>query len=156
MKTDDEIETLIGDIVERLKIDRVEIDTDLIEHPQLVWEISREVALALSERDSAKETCKRVRSALLADMFEDNPKLAKNKAEEEVESDTRFKNKRSAYLSACSRLERLAALKEAVVARGYALHNFASIACARMGFSDSISSNNQSGSLRDYRKEKEG
>lgn len=149
----DELRDLIDDLSAKIIINRDDIDEDVMRHPQLILEVGMAYAKALSLRDGLKERVKRVTASLLTDMFEMNPKLAKSKADEEAKCHATVVNVQQEYMDACWAFDRLAALKEAYVARGFALHDFTQMQIARMSFSGSITGKNQpaSGSVSDYR-----
>jgi hypothetical protein len=117
---------------DELKIDQANLDVELVQHPQLLFEAATGYAMALSNRDSAKDEMKAVEGRVAVRLRGSLSKTTEKAIDHAISTDSEYETARAKYQSACNECEQWLALKEAFVARGFALHNLAAIYTARM------------------------
>lgn len=108
-----------SDYRSKLKIDREALDDELIMQPQLVFEVGRACALALSLRDQDKSDLKRLLVSTAAGLRAAGS--AATVANAEAVTDAAYMSAEAGLRIRDKRLDEWEALKEAVKAKGYAL-----------------------------------
>lgn len=110
---------------DRLKIDRLSLDTELVEQPGLYYEICEQYAMAVSRRDQAHDGYKQVDAER---SIRHREKLAKNDAKvtegrirEAVASDPKFLEAKATHVRASLEVEKWQALKESFQQRAWVL-----------------------------------
>ncbi|WP_201785647.1 hypothetical protein, partial [Streptococcus agalactiae] len=80
-------EQAIRSFKNRLRIDKNDLDNELVEQSHLFFEVSERLTWAKAERDEVKRECDELAGELKADLFAENPKLADTKATAIVKKD---------------------------------------------------------------------
>jgi hypothetical protein len=110
---------------DKLKIDQHSLDTALREHPDLFYKVASELALAISNRDEAKQDVDEVEAEVDMELRKDAATSGAKTTEKEIESNRKVdKNVRAAndrFLAKRYEAAKWTALKEAYEARSYAL-----------------------------------
>jgi len=116
---------------EQLKIDRHALDAELVQQPQLFWQVSEAHVNAVSRRDAQKEIVERTRAgcslAIRGRALEEGRKTTEGCIEAEMSMDQEVIDVTDAYLSMCAEADRLHALKEAFNQRAYVLRDLAGL-----------------------------
>ena len=114
-----------------LKIDRGRLDDMLVEQPVLFHDVSDAYALAVSQRDMAREDQKRVSARAVGAVREalsvEGIKPTVSLTDERLEQNESHIEARDRYKSAAMRADRLLALKEAFQQRSYMLKDLAGL-----------------------------
>jgi hypothetical protein len=108
-----------------LGVDKYQLDDELVRHPELLHKVSDAVAEANAKRDQMKESLqtadaeldKDVREALEADEVKATEPMVKNL----VQTDKKHKQAFDAWLAAKLAADKLAALKESFITRGFSI-----------------------------------
>jgi len=119
------------EMAERLKINRDALDQELIEQPQLFWQVSERYLWAVSIRDARKEELEQTRARISLDIRSVSAKAGEKTTEAGilalVQTDSRALEVKEAYTKAVEEAARWAALKEAFSQRAYILRDLASL-----------------------------
>ena len=112
----------------RLRINKYDLDDELVEQPVLFHRVAEGHALSMSNRDSQKEYLKRIEGRIAirvrSELFEaGTPKPTKEQILSALNTDTEWQNEREKFLETSKLVDRWFALLDAYRARGYALHN---------------------------------
>jgi hypothetical protein len=127
MKTErDRFEEKLVEYKERLKIDKNALDDEVVEQPELFWHVSNEFALAVSQRDSKKESYQRIHAILSRDLRKEiEDKEGKKPTEAAIsaaiERHVDYKTRRDEYLHSAFRAQSWKALMESFEQRGHML-----------------------------------
>ena len=121
----------------RLRIDKDDLDEELIEHPTLIEDVGMQHALAMSDYEAQKEYLKhiagRIESASIDRLQRGGvTKPTASQRDNAIEADEEWQRERAKLLKMSRTMNEWLALKEAFIARGYALHNLTGLAIARM------------------------
>jgi hypothetical protein len=115
----------ITQLEEKLKIDEHSLDVALREHPDLFYKVATELALAISNRDEAKQALDVIEARVDMDFREDAAKIGAKTTEKEIESNKKVD--RSVIAASAQYLEekyntaKWQALESAYESRSYAL-----------------------------------
>jgi len=112
----------------RLRIDKYDLDNELVEQPVLIHKVAEGHALAMSDRDAQKEYLKhiegRINIRVRSEMIEaGTEKPTKEQIVSAVNVDPEWQRERQKFLDLSTLVDRWFALLDAYRARGYALHN---------------------------------
>lgn len=131
---------LMQELTDGLRIDRENLDEDLIRHPTLFHRVSELHARAVSDRDSLKVDIEKAQASLYnqfrQEAEEANGNLEKGEKPEKVtdtainrkvEASKKIRDLRTSYLEANSRAVSLDALKESYKQRGYVFNNLTAL-----------------------------
>lgn len=122
------------DMAEGIKIDRDELDTCLIQQPQLYYEVSERLALAISRRDAQRDEVKVTESEVDEIVREEAAEEEKKITEAGVKAQVAQHRSVVAARRLLTRLEteigRLSALKEAYSQRSHALRELCGLYAA--------------------------
>jgi hypothetical protein len=121
------------DLRSKIRLNRNAVDDDLEEHADLVFEVNTGHAFAMSKRDGQKEYLKRIENRIAArarDSMGGKGSLAD--VARVMEEDPEWIKERDKYLDLCAEVDHWGALREAYIARGFALHNLAAYAISQM------------------------
>lgn len=114
-----------------LRIDRNDLDTELVQQPDMYYRISREMAMSISRRDAAKlerdRTEAEVDLSLRHSHAADEKKPMESFYRNKVLLDTDFIDSQDKYIEACGTADRWQALKDAFSQRAYALKDLVSL-----------------------------
>jgi hypothetical protein len=109
----------------KLQINEHSLDVALREHPDLFYKVASELALAISNRDEAKQDLGVVEAAVDMEVRAEAARLNEKTTEKEVQSQVKLDKKvvsaNDKYLSESLNTAKWAALKEAYESRSYAL-----------------------------------
>lgn len=116
---------LIKKLEAALLIDQHSLDTALREHPDLFYKVATELALAISNRDEAKQDLDETEAQVDLEIRADCARLNEKTTEKEVMSqckiDKRVKSANDKFLAERLNTAKWTALKEAYESRSYAL-----------------------------------
>ena len=114
-----------------LKINKLDLDNELVEHPGHLFEVGSAYARAVSERDGQKEYLKQLEAKLSIEVREALSSAAKKPTQAAVSAEVEAKDEwieaRETFLDRCHEADTWAALKEAYIQRGFALNNLVQI-----------------------------
>lgn len=117
--------TDIKRLKEGLKINEHSLDTALRDHPDLFYAVSMELALAISNRDEAKQNLEEVEAQVDIEIRSECERLKEKTTEKEIESlkkvDPKVKSANDKFLAEKLNAANLTALKDAYESRSYAL-----------------------------------
>ena len=116
----------------RLLIDKHNLDDELVEHPELLFEASKGMMLAISDRDTQKDYLKQIEGRITSRVAEQDPKAAQWKQDRWKEADEEWVDERKKYNRLSKKVNQWQALDEAFKQRGYMLNNLARVFAARM------------------------
>lgn len=121
----------IDEMQEWLKIDRDQLDEELIRQPEMFFRVSRELADAINDRDTIKDALNRI-EAKLSDQIREEKRTAEEKftvgeIADAVKRHEKYRSKQEAYRIASQKVDLIAALKEAFAQRSYVLKELASL-----------------------------
>lgn len=130
----------IQELVEGLRVDRDNLDEDLIRHPTLFHRVGELHAKAVGDRDSLKVDIEKTEADLYNQFRQEaedaNGNLEKGEKPEKVtdtaikrkiEASKKMKSLKAAFLEANSRAVTLDALKESYKQRGYVFNNLTAL-----------------------------
>lgn len=110
---------------DKLKIDEHALDIALREHPDLFYKVATELALAISNRDEAKQVLDETEAEVDMELRKDAATSGAKTTEKEIESnkkvDSKVKSANDKFLEERFNAAKWTALKEAYEARSYAL-----------------------------------
>ena len=108
-----------------IRIDRNDLDAELVRQPELVWHAANGFVLAVSRRDQSKDALKRVEAeaADRARKESDNAKPTVKEIEARIERDKFVIEKRKKLRVLSKKVNEWDAVKAAIHARGFALKN---------------------------------
>lgn len=115
-----------ADFRDQLKIDKSAMDNELVKQPQLVYEVGRSYALAVSKRDSAKNDLKRT-SVRVADEIKDDEKVSATEAAKRIVLKAEYMKGEAGLRILDRRVHEWDALRSAVNAKGFALRELADL-----------------------------
>ena len=114
-----------------LKIDRENLDEEVMRQPELFYRVSAELASAISDRDGAKDLMNRTEARIKEDIREEWRKEEKKFTVTEVDDAAsrhpKFKSRQEEYRAASQRVELVSAMKEAFQQRSYMLRELSSL-----------------------------
>lgn len=117
--------TNINELKKGLRIDEHALDHALRDHPVLFYNVSAELALAISNRDEAKQDLEEVEAVVDMELRKSAAVSGERTTEKEIESnrktDQRVKSANDKFLVEKLNAANLAALKEAFEQKSYAL-----------------------------------
>jgi cysteinyl-tRNA synthetase len=121
------------DVRDELRIDRDQLDHELLGQPELVYDVNMSHAAAINMRDSFKEQLKRIEadaSAMHRARLErtSSGRVTKQEVEDAVEADHEVMEARDELSDLAARVRRWEVCSESVKARGYALHKLVDMA----------------------------
>jgi len=126
-------ESLLDRLTARLKFNKDDLDNELPEHADLVFQVGREFALSESARDGQNEKLKRLKPAMYERVGQAlGPKAAQWKMDASLEEQPDWAEERDTYLRLKFETRRWEELKDAFSQRGYAMHNSAGLVTARI------------------------
>jgi thioesterase domain-containing protein len=109
----------------KLQINEHSLDVALREHPDLFYKVASELALAISNRDEAKQDLGVVEAAVDMEVRAEAARMNEKTTEKEVQSQVKLDKKvvsaNDKYLAESLNAAKWAALKEAYESRSYAL-----------------------------------
>ncbi|AFE86397.1 hypothetical protein vBValSR12Z_71 [Vibrio phage vB_ValS_R12Z] len=120
-------EQAIRSFKNRLRIDKNDLDNELVEQSHLFFEVSERLTWAKAERDEVKRECDELAGELKADLFAENPKLADTKATAIVKKDPDYQERYREKSDADRIVGAWEALVEAFKSRGYMLRQLADL-----------------------------
>ncbi|ATI19150.1 hypothetical protein KF4_068 [Vibrio phage vB_VpaS_KF4] len=120
-------ESAIRSFKNRLRIDKNDLDNELVEQSHLFFEVSERLTWAKAERDEVKRECDELAGELKADLFAENPKLADTKATAIVKKDPDYQERYREKSDADRIVGAWEALVEAFKSRGYMLRQLADL-----------------------------
>ncbi|AFV81305.1 hypothetical protein F862_gp073 [Vibrio phage vB_VpaS_MAR10] len=123
----DTSETAIRSFKGRLRIDKNDLDNELVEQSHLFFEVSERLTWAKAERDEIKRECDELAGEIKAEIFADNPKMADTKATALVKKDADFIERYREKTEADRIVGAWEALVEAFKSRGYMLRQLADL-----------------------------
>lgn len=133
---------MIEELEAELKVDRFNLDEELVQHPQLFWKVSEAAVLARSRVDKLKADLDRLEAVLDQKYREEailmDTKITERGVSMSVERDPERLALQSEYLDRKFRAERLDALKDAFRARAYVLRDLVELHIAGYYSGDSI------------------
>lgn len=134
---------LIADLEGSLKIDQHALDEALIQQPDLFYRVSKELTLAVSRRDLAKQELEELIAELGNDVrvtaVRNEEKVTEGGIKEKVTMDNSVKRAEREMLSHSRIVGQLTALKDAYVQRSYMLKDLAGLYVANY-YTDSAGS----------------
>ena len=108
-----------------LKIDEHSLDTALRDHPDLFYDVGMQLALAISNRDEAKQNLDETEAAVDLEIRAECARLNEKTTETQIQSlkkvDPKVKKANDAYFKEKLNAANLTVLKESYEARSYAL-----------------------------------
>lgn len=114
-----------------LKIDKFNLDEELVQQPQLLYEVSSQLSLYTSRRDAAKQQLQNAEAAADNAIRRRASKREQRITEREIESrkrsDPEVEQANKVYLDLCYACNMLAGLKEAFQQRSYVLKDLVSL-----------------------------
>lgn len=117
--------TVLEDYKKKLRIDEHALEIALRDHPDLVFDIGQELALAISNRDEAKQELDELRAEvaneLRAEASRNDERITDSAVNSGVELDKRVKSANDAFLARKLEASQWQVLKEACEQRSYAL-----------------------------------
>ena len=130
-------EETLDDRIERyegyLRIDVGDLDNEIIEYPQVYYEVSKMYAEVLSIRDKAKNDVKELYAELTFEARQDLEKPTDAKVEAWVLDNNEHRAAQQKYYAANFDLDRVSALKTAFEQRSYAMREIVDLhACGYM------------------------
>jgi hypothetical protein len=126
----------ISDGERYLRIDRNNLDKDVIQQPQLYWEVSRNLTEALDKKDQLKDLMERTFAKISNDIRGEEPKSTESKLKELTTIDPEYQTSRNDYLNAKAIADKWQALKDAFSQRSFMLKELVSLYSANY-FSES-------------------
>lgn len=111
----------------KLRIDKNNLDGELVIQSQTFYEISERLTWAKAERDEIKRECDELAAELKSVIFQENPKLAATKADSLVKKDEDFIELYKERKEADRIVGMWEALVEAFKSRGYMLRQLADL-----------------------------
>lgn len=121
----------LTDYERQLKIDKDDLDNELIGQPGEYYRIAKEVALTVSWRDEAKmlrdEAYAEADVDVRADMEKTDTKIVEANVKAQCELDDDVKVAKRTYLKHVDLVKRWEALEEAIKGRGYALKDLVAL-----------------------------
>lgn len=110
----------------KLRIDEHALDVALREQPDLVYAVSQQLALAISERDQAKLELEEQEAETAIDLREDaeanDEKITDKSVEAQVKADPSVQRLAKTFIKSKAEAAKWAALQEAYEQRSYALN----------------------------------
>lgn len=121
----------IEEFSEALRIDRDDLDTELVQQPQLFHDVSDEWALAISRRDAAKIRRNKEHAKLRIEI-KDEVEISGQRATDSLlqalmDKHPRYIKTSLAHNQACEEADRWGALKDAFLQRSYALKDLVAL-----------------------------
>lgn len=114
-----------------LAIDKHNLDSALVEQPELYQVVAEEHVLAVSRRDELKDDLKRVEGELQIRIRKEAAEIKAKATEKsilsEVETHTEYIAAREAFLNACKEADLWQAMKESFIQRSYVLKDLTSL-----------------------------
>lgn len=133
------------DYDQELKIDRHALDDALAEQPVVFARVAQDCALAISERDHAKEDLEVTRAEVSLDvrqrLEQEGTKSTEAVVAAQIELDRRYREAMKVLLETKAAADRLAAIKEAFAQRAFALKDLCGLYVAGYWGTDSVKSN---------------
>lgn len=127
-----------------LKINRMQLDTEIEQHPTLLFEVSEAYAKAVAVRDTSKEELKGLSAELYAKhrkmLARSEEKVTEGMVNAAVQQDDKYLEAQTALIEADESVGKLSALKDAFHSRGYMLRDLASLYLANYFTRDSANS----------------
>lgn len=120
-------ETAIRQFKQKLRIDKNDLDGELVIQAHVFFEVSERLTWAKAERDSVKQECDELAGNIKAEIFEEQPKLAATKADALVRKDPEFIDLYKERKEADRIVGMWEALVEAFKSRGYMLRQLADL-----------------------------
>lgn len=115
----------IEEFKKKLSIDEHGLEFALRDHPNFVYDVGMELALAISHRDEAKQSLEEIEASVDAEIREEAAEQGEKITEKEVESHKkvhdRVKKANQTYLNSKLNASQWSVLKEAFDQRSYAL-----------------------------------
>lgn len=109
----------------RTRIDKDAIDTEMVEHPELLRKVGAQHALSISDRDAQKEYLKRIEGRIRARVRATlDGKPTQDDVARAVEADPEWQKERDEYLRHCFEVEMWFGLVEVFKSRGFAIHGY--------------------------------
>lgn len=110
-----------------LKIDKSALDDEIIQQPQLFFEVSEAYVEAVAVRDSKKEELAQIDAELDAKYRNSLEKATEGTIKAKIQTDKKHGTAFTAYINAKELADSLLALKEAFQQRGYMLRDLVSL-----------------------------
>ena len=132
----------------KLRINEHDLNTTIREHPEYLYHVGKECALAVSRRDGLKDEMKRAMANVLLKAKNGVEKCTDTQANAKVDLDREVIAARKAYMDACLESDLWAELKDAFLQRGYALKDLCNMYLANY-YSETSVKGPQSGAARD-------
>lgn len=150
---------LIDELRDFLRIDRNNLDQEIIEQPELFYRVSEAYVNAVSLRDKYSEELKQIDAEVdltLRQHFESSGKKVTEKViDSEVKSSGKHETASEKYLNAKAEAEKLLAIKEAFIQKSYMIRELCGIYISGYSVAEtSISADNNVKSDRLERKSK--
>ena len=126
----------------KLKINKHELDEELIAQPDLLNEVGWRAALAVSHYDNRRQEFKEITGRLF-ERIKTDKSLSDKRAEYLLEGRTKYKTAHEAVLRAKYLMDLWAALKESFIQRSFVLKDLAALYIASYYTTQSVSGPNE-------------
>ena len=117
----------IKQLEDKLRIDEHALEVSLREHPELFYKVATELALAISNRDEAKQDLEEVEALVDMEIRKDASAVGGKTTEKEIDSlkkaDERVITASDKFMEERYNAAKWSALKEAYEQKSYALYN---------------------------------
>lgn len=125
------------EIEDRIRIDRDDLDNELVDQPELLFHAYNGFLMAGSRRDAFKEDQIRADAEIADEWTEGALREGKKPPSQaaitrQLSTERRHIEARDRYLDACADTDKWQALKEAIVSRGMMLRELAQMQTARL------------------------
>jgi hypothetical protein len=142
----------LSELKTRLHIDKDDLDTELVEHPELFYQVASAYVEAVSDRDAKKESMKqldaRIASEVRAALEEEKGKTTEAAVTQGVLNSKEFQEAREEFMDLCRETLELEVLKESFHARGFVLNNLTQLTISRMAHEGMKSSRSDDAPVR--------
>lgn len=123
--------SLSEELRKHLKIDRLNLDEELIKQPQLFFEVAEAAAIARSRMDAAKDNVERVESdvdqRIRQDAANEDERLTEKEIKALIQNDDDRVKAYASYLDLKRQTEELDQLRDSFRQRGYMLRELAAL-----------------------------
>lgn len=129
---------------DRLLIDKNNLDGELIEQPQVFFDVSHEFSMAVSRRDKAKEeiarTAAKVSQNIRRNALDKGEKITETAISQLVDLDDSYQETVDEHIELVAKASDAQAMKEAFQQRSYVLKDLVNLYLAQYYSSDSVKS----------------
>ena len=126
--------TLGDELEKKLKIEKFDLDTELIEFPSVFYQVSENVTTAMAERDHLKDVLGQVSAELdteiRVDFANEGKKITENQVRSEIETHPNYLKARKNYTDAKVLADQWSTLKEAFSQKSYMLRELVALYAA--------------------------